>query len=186
MNNYKKDIISTAINLFAEHGYHNTSMNMIAEEADVSKGGLYWHFSSKKDLYREIVEIPFNDYINYIKDVEQKEISPEKKLKNIIEYRVNYIKENIKVSKIIMNNIENLDVLKEKICKYKKQNEAILENIFREGIKKGQFKMKDPCISTLVFTSIINTVASNPDILQEKTEEELIEAISEQVFEGIL
>lgn len=84
MNNYKKDIISTAINLFAEHGYHNTSMNMIAEEADVSKGGLYWHFSSKKDLYREIVEIPFNDYINYIKDVEQKEISPEKKLKNMV------------------------------------------------------------------------------------------------------
>jgi len=41
--------------VFAEHGYHDTSMNQVAEAAGVTKPVLYQHFSSKKALYRELL-----------------------------------------------------------------------------------------------------------------------------------
>lgn len=33
-----------------EHGYEATSMNLIAERADLTKPGLYYHFKSKQEL----------------------------------------------------------------------------------------------------------------------------------------
>ena len=185
MNDSKQDIMKVAVDLFAENGYYSTSMNMIARDADVSKGGLYWYFSSKKDLFSSIIEMPFKDYINYIKKVQKSDNPPQEKIKSIINYRINYIKKNQKVSQIIVNDFSNLKVLKEKIFKYKKQNEDILRKIFIEGVNKDQFKIKDPDISVLSFTSIINSIASNPDLLQKKSKKEIIEAITEQVFQGI-
>nr|AGF93390.1 transcriptional regulator, TetR family [uncultured organism] len=185
MSNYKQDIIDVAVDLFAEHGYHGTSMNMIAREAGVSKGGLYWYFCSKKDLYSSIIEMPFKDYIKFIKKVEKKETSPKEKIKSIISFRVNYIKNNQGLSRMIVNELGNLEILKEKIFKYKKQNEDIMTGIFKEGVKEGQFKIKDTYVSVMSFTSIINSIASNPEILSEKTTEELIEAVTYQVFQGI-
>lgn len=45
-----------AVVVFAEHGFHQTSMNDVAEAAGVTKPVLYQHFASKRDLYRELLE----------------------------------------------------------------------------------------------------------------------------------
>ncbi len=43
-------ILETALRLFREHGYHETTMRIIAEEADVALGNTYYYFRSKEDL----------------------------------------------------------------------------------------------------------------------------------------
>src|SRR5262245_30851834 len=45
------DILSAAERVFARDGFAATTMDAIAGEAGVSKGGLYRHFSSKDDLF---------------------------------------------------------------------------------------------------------------------------------------
>lgn len=47
-------IINVATKLFAERGFDNTSIAMICETANVSKGLIFHHFKSKNDLLREI------------------------------------------------------------------------------------------------------------------------------------
>ncbi|WP_077214928.1 TetR/AcrR family transcriptional regulator [Bacillus dakarensis] len=47
-------ILEQAMILFATKGYHSTSMQEVAEQAGVSKGGLYSYFSSKNELLIEI------------------------------------------------------------------------------------------------------------------------------------
>jgi len=44
-----------ALRLFAERGYHDTSMNDIAREAGVTKPVLYQHFESKRQLFAELL-----------------------------------------------------------------------------------------------------------------------------------
>ena len=41
--------------IFADRGFHETSMNEIAEAAGVTKPVLYQHFGSKHDLFRELL-----------------------------------------------------------------------------------------------------------------------------------
>lgn len=51
----KEKIIHAALNLFAKHGYTETSISKIAKEAGVSKGLTYNHFKNKEDLLKSVV-----------------------------------------------------------------------------------------------------------------------------------
>jgi AcrR family transcriptional regulator len=50
MSKKRQDLVDTAIQLFAEHGFHNTGIDLIAQEANVSKKTMYHHFRSKEEL----------------------------------------------------------------------------------------------------------------------------------------
>jgi AcrR family transcriptional regulator len=50
----KSRILETATRVFSEKGYHETTMEDVAEGMGVSKGALYLYFGSKEELFREI------------------------------------------------------------------------------------------------------------------------------------
>jgi len=50
----KENILKTALKLFADKGYENTSLEEIANKTGVSKPAIYYHFKNKKRLYNEI------------------------------------------------------------------------------------------------------------------------------------
>lgn len=47
-------LIDTAITEFARRGVSNTTLTDIADAAHVTRGAIYWHFSSKAELFNEI------------------------------------------------------------------------------------------------------------------------------------
>jgi AcrR family transcriptional regulator len=51
----KSDILKKAARVFLELGYDATSMNVVAERAEVTKMGLYYHFKSKQELLLSIM-----------------------------------------------------------------------------------------------------------------------------------
>ena len=51
----KRQILDAARQCFAEKGYHATTVDEITERSGLTKGGLYWHFKSKWDIYRAIM-----------------------------------------------------------------------------------------------------------------------------------
>lgn len=53
-------ILDTALELFAERGYHQTSISDIAKRAGISKGLLYNYFESKEEVLRSIVQTGYD------------------------------------------------------------------------------------------------------------------------------
>ncbi|HPU40063.1 MAG TPA: TetR/AcrR family transcriptional regulator [Microthrixaceae bacterium] len=51
----RTQLLDTAVHVFAEQGYHAASMNDVAEAAGVTKPVLYQHFSSKRELFVELL-----------------------------------------------------------------------------------------------------------------------------------
>jgi AcrR family transcriptional regulator len=49
-------ILEAALAVFAQRGYHGSSIDDIAREGGVSKALIYEHFASKADLYAELLE----------------------------------------------------------------------------------------------------------------------------------
>jgi AcrR family transcriptional regulator len=49
-------IQAVAVEMFTEHGYEKTSLREIAEALGVTKAALYYHFKSKEDIVRSLVE----------------------------------------------------------------------------------------------------------------------------------
>jgi AcrR family transcriptional regulator len=52
----RQQLLAVACDLFARSGFHQTSMDDIAESAGVTKPVLYQHFPSKRALYLELLE----------------------------------------------------------------------------------------------------------------------------------
>jgi AcrR family transcriptional regulator len=52
----RKQLLAVALEVFAERGFHPTSMNDLAEAAGVTKPVLYQHFGSKRELYLELLD----------------------------------------------------------------------------------------------------------------------------------
>ncbi|MSO32069.1 MAG: TetR/AcrR family transcriptional regulator [Ilumatobacteraceae bacterium] len=52
----REQLLSVALDVFAGEGYHQTSMNQIAEAAGITKPVLYQHFASKRELYLALIE----------------------------------------------------------------------------------------------------------------------------------
>ena len=51
----KEQLLEVALHEFAERGFHQTSMNDVADAAGVTKPVLYQHFPSKRALYLELL-----------------------------------------------------------------------------------------------------------------------------------
>jgi AcrR family transcriptional regulator len=84
MNN-KKSILLTAFRMFAEQGYDGVSLNNIIKETGLTKGGVYYHFSSKEELFKEVVEsFILNYFAEKVRDIVlNHELSIKKRLKDL-------------------------------------------------------------------------------------------------------
>ena len=56
MSNRKEEILFVALHLFARDGYEAVSVSLIAGELDMTKGALYRHYKSKRDIFDCIVQ----------------------------------------------------------------------------------------------------------------------------------
>src|SRR3954464_6135862 len=52
----RAQLVTCAARLFAERGYHPTSVADIVEALGVGKGVFYWYFSSKEELLSELLK----------------------------------------------------------------------------------------------------------------------------------
>ncbi len=62
----KKKIINSAIKLISKKGVEGTSLSLIAKEAGISKGTLYYYYPTKNDLIFDITEVHINKISNDI------------------------------------------------------------------------------------------------------------------------
>ena len=56
MGNRKEEILIVSLHLFARDGYEAVSVSQIAGELDMTKGALYRHYKSKRDIFDCIVQ----------------------------------------------------------------------------------------------------------------------------------
>ncbi len=65
----RADLLEAAAEVFARHGYHGTSVDMVAEAAGYTKGAVYSNFSSKEDLFLALLEARIEESLNSMQDV---------------------------------------------------------------------------------------------------------------------
>ena len=94
MGNRKEEILIVALHLFARDGYEAVSVSQIAGELDMTKGALYRHYKSKRDIFDCIVgrmeQQDGEQATEYDMPKDEKEKMPEKyenvSLDDLVEY----------------------------------------------------------------------------------------------------
>ena len=84
-NKSKAAIIEAALELFANNGFHNTSITQIAKKAGVSKGLMYNYFKGKNDLLEAVIMSAYEENAElFIEEMKQPE-TPQEHLKYVID-----------------------------------------------------------------------------------------------------
>lgn len=52
----RRALLDAAAQVFARHGFHGASIDMVAESAGYTKGAVYAHFKTKDDLYLALLD----------------------------------------------------------------------------------------------------------------------------------
>ena len=80
----KTHILKAALVCFADRGYHQTTMDDVAREAGISKGGLYVHFQSKKMLFLALYDWFIGEF-NFFSPAFPQGSTADEKLSSIID-----------------------------------------------------------------------------------------------------
>ena len=81
----RNKILRSALKLFANDGFHQTSMEKIAKDANISKGLIYNYFASKNDLLQSIVLAGYSHNEELLIEI-GKELLPQERLKLLINF----------------------------------------------------------------------------------------------------
>lgn len=135
----RNKIVDAGVKLFSELGYHRTSMDDIAKEANVAKGTLYYHFSGKGELFETIVTEGFRMLTDKIEQALLEDQSPGEQIKTIVRRHIELFMQYSELVHIISNEITNgiePDIL-ERIRKHKINYIGFLSNVMRQGYEEG-------------------------------------------------
>ena len=157
-NKSKNRIMDAALQVFVSKGYSDTRMDDIVEMSGLSKGAIYHHYKSKKDLFISLIEHWENFSFPNIFDKDLDEMSSADALRGIVNDIVITFKKNkhVFLAELEFWSLANHDEdirLKTKSLYVKLLN--LFKKIIIKGIDRGEFKNIDKNIGALsIMTSI--------------------------------
>jgi len=187
---HKKEILDTALQLFSENGFHNVSMQQIADVSEFSVGTLYNFFESKEALFEEMINSCGERIIETLVAVLDTPGTEVERLTNFIRYAGTLLEEHAQFIKLYVSELGTRGA---KLSKQqeRKDFDAILnskmELLLEDGIRKGYFRRVDPYITAKAINSVIETLSFELAGQFDKVVAEEMFAKVEQLFiEGLL
>jgi AcrR family transcriptional regulator len=143
----RDEILKAAIQLFANRGFHETSMSEVAREARVSKALIFWHFKTKEELFLAVLNKLLEPYVIDFAE-ESENLDEREQIKKLIGGYVNFVRENASsVSFFLrrfMNGEEMPDTFTEQIRRLYDLYRALLTDRIRLAQQKALCSRSEP------------------------------------------
>jgi len=148
----KKDLIlETALELFAENGFHATSISQIAKKAGISKGLTYNYFYSKKEILDNIIQEGFDTiYSNF--DIDRDGVLTEEEFVYFIKQSFQLMRENIGYWKLYYSLMLQPKVAESFQKEYMEKANPFLGKLLQFVVSKGS---KDPEGDMMVISALL-------------------------------
>ena len=153
----KEELSRQAARLFAEKGYHGTSIGDLAEALGVQKGSLYAHIEGKEDLLYETMRggaDAFHGALDAIPD----DAPPADKIRLALRAHLRVVSEQLEVATVFVQEWRYLEGPRlEEVAAERRRYEERIRELFREGRDLGELRADlDVNAAALVFLSAAN------------------------------
>lgn len=159
---HKEEILTVALRLFSEKGFHNVSMQEIAEESEFAVGTLYNFFESKEALFDEMTRNCGERVMGKLLAILDGPGNEVQRLRAFIRNQPKLLEEHAEFIKMYATE---LGQRARKLSKKQDGNDigkvlnVKIEQLIKTGIAKGMFRSVDPTITSMAIYSTIETMA---------------------------
>lgn len=157
----RQQLLKSALVIFSEKGYTTTRLTDIAEAAGVTRGAIYWHFGSKKELLLQMLKEQVDPYFEIISHVIKESLTPSRKLEkifNIILEKLNRDKEFLAKQHYEFIELKirgEIPEMKDFIKRRSENFSRLIHELIKSGISTGEFRNVDPNTIITVLAAII-------------------------------
>ncbi len=157
MSTRRSELTREAARLFAERGYHGTSIGDLAKAMGVQKGSLYSHIASKQDLLYETMRdgaAAFHAGLDAIPD----ELSATEKIRLALRAHLRVVAEQLDVATVFVREWRYLEgERREEIVAERRRYEERIRALFREGRELSELRTDlDDTTAALLMLSAAN------------------------------
>ncbi len=158
--NTRADVVATAGRMFAEKGYHGTSMRDLGKELGLLGSSLYSHIDSKEDLLVEVVDEGARLFLDSADKAMAVEGTAGERLRALIAGHVDVVLEHQDVVRTYLNEARMLDEgHRSRVVASRDTYEMMFRSVIGEGVDSGEFRSAvDPKIATIFILSILNAL----------------------------
>ena len=157
MNKTKRKIFETSMKLFAEKGYDATSIEEITATVGVAKGTLYYHFSSKEEIFNFLIEEGIKLLQNSIDIKTAKYTNYIDKLKAVVLIQIKIVVKYEDLITILLSQFWGNEERNKKCKKHAYEYINKIEDIVKKGIERGEIKKGD---SKVIASEIYGLICS--------------------------
>ncbi len=176
--------MDTALELFAENGFHATSISQIAQKADISKGLTYNYFESKTEILNEIMEQGFNEIYNNL-DINHDGILTEEEFIFFIRENFRLVRENLQYWKLFFSLLLQPKVSATFAEQYQVKAGPIFNMFYQFIVSSGS---KNPesdlmAVAAMIEGAFLYVVAA-PDVFPMEMMEDAVITSSLKIIKG--
>ena len=155
----KEEIFNAALFCFNQNGYYETSIDDIAAKAGITKGGIYHHFNSKKELFIELFHSVANRYFKTLQRKTHTPADASRHLLDIIEKSNEIFSESMDILRFcfeFMSMATRDGDIRLAVTDFYKNRVAIFSQTLAAGRHSGLFKNMpaEAVARTLYFLSM--------------------------------
>jgi AcrR family transcriptional regulator len=160
VRNSRQDVIAAAGRLFADRGYHGTSMRDLGRELGLLGSSLYAHVASKQDLLVEVVEEGARLFQASADDALASDGTAAEQLRRLIAGHVGVVIDNPDVVRTYLNEARMLDPEhRSRVIAARDRYEQEFRKVIGSGASDGSFCTDlDPKLSSIFILSILNAI----------------------------
>jgi TetR/AcrR family transcriptional regulator, cholesterol catabolism regulator len=153
----RDELTRQAARLFAEKGYHGTSIGDLAEAMGVQKGSLYAHIASKQDLLYETMREGAAAFHAALDAVDER-LPATEKIRLALRGHLRVVAEQLDVATVFVREWRYLDgERRDEILDERRRYEERFRALFREGRELGELRTDlDESAAALVVLSAAN------------------------------
>ncbi|HEY3920540.1 MAG TPA: TetR/AcrR family transcriptional regulator [Gaiellaceae bacterium] len=157
MSERREELTRTAARLFAERGYHGTSLADLAEALGIQKASLYHHIASKEDLLWEVAWAGAESFHRAL-DAVPDDAPATEKIRLALAGHLRIVAEQLDAATVFTREWRALEgERRERFVAERRRYEERIRALFREGVEGGELRTDlDVATAALLFLSAAN------------------------------
>jgi AcrR family transcriptional regulator len=181
----RAEIIEHCAGLFDKVGYHNTSMQMLADEVGLGKPTLYHYFPSKISILYAIHDTHIRALLGGLEHAQSDD--PLAGLRSACVDILRQIANHPGYVRAFMDNYGDLEgQMRDAIRQARRDYFEHVKALICKGIDTGAFRPCDPVLTTYGFLGMCNWAYKwYPPMASKRTPEEVADALCQPFFEGL-
>jgi AcrR family transcriptional regulator len=155
----RHEIFHQVVNVFVKKGFHETSMQEIAQAAGLGKSTLYDYFKTKDEILIYFFEDQLNDTTEEAQKIALQNLSADKRLRQVLEKYIESLQANKNLFLKLMQEAQRLKPESQKLVQEKRHAyQDLVRALIDEGVREGIFRKVNSLLAARLLISGMSSV----------------------------